>query len=1016
MEKFYTINEVASILKVSTKTVRRLEQSGQLIHHHLGAHGTKYFSEQQVARVQSVQSGDVQSVQSVQSGDVQSVQSVQSDVQSVQSDVQSVQSDVQSENTPEKDKAAHEEADTAKKNNNTSKQKSKDPAVDLPTLHFKSKKKNFSYTDWIRHRRELAEQAKPLITNLLYELGVTDLSKNFRCINPAHNDSTPSMTYYADTHCVHCHGCGFHGNIFNVYSLIYNKSINKELFDEVLAKYGLIDHTNSNIKLPKRPKITPVAPPKDAKKELVDRSTDINAAIANIHLTDYWQKRGFNLDTVQHFRMGYAPQWKHPDFNTPPSDRLILPTGDGVYSYLARDVHSNGDYKVLKVGGKVLFNLEGLNGEYIIVNEGEFDAISTWQVGFHNVVGLGGVGNKDKFVEAVTALTVKPKFIIIALDNDKPGLDAAQWIHNELDKLHIYSVIINDSFRDDKDANALLQRDSDALKIIYDKAIEQANSDYENYQFPEVATPEDDEDEDTIPIWTLSDEVLERLMYFALTEAGNGERLNEAYGQRLIHYLHDSARWLLFNGTYWQRAYDTTNSSVIYPLITMARQLRHYAASKVAEISNELTSYVTTKVTENGNTVTSTPIDQPTLEKIDKLREDEAMYNAVKGFMRSVEKRNAADNALYFAKGYPRIRITNEDLNRHKLLLNTPSGVIDLETGKLLQHDSNLLMTQCTNAIYVPNYHNELVEATIRQILPDDETRESFLRFLGYAITGLIKEEKAAFLNGAGRNGKGTLMKLLSYVLATYAITIPIDLLLMSSYFNDGNAPSPELAKLEFIRVAFADEIPPNRHLDVSKYKQLTGGDPFTARELRRDPRMINDPMFKLFISGNHLPAIDDINDIAFKERTLIFPFTQQFTGDRCNPNLKEMLLTSDCQSGFLTLIVDYCIKYLKFGLLKSTAMNQASADFLASNDAIGNFIEENCQRDPNLYIPRASFLKRIKASGSVPNMTDNTIVDAVKKIDSIDYRRGGASGAYSFFGIGWKDEHQEYLDSLADS
>ncbi|MBR1859714.1 MAG: hypothetical protein IJ797_09460, partial [Selenomonadaceae bacterium] len=250
--------------------------------------------------------------------------------------------------------------------------------------------------------------------------------------------------------------------------------------------------------------------------------------------------------------------------------------------------------------------------------------------------------------------------------------------------------------------------------------------------------------------------------------------LNEAYGQRLIHYLHDSARWLLFNGTYWQRAYDTTNSPVIYPLISMARQLRHYAASKVAEISNELTSYVTTKVTEKGNTDTSTPTDQPTLERIDKLREDEAMYNAVKGFMRSVAKRHAADNALNFPKAYPRIRITNEDLNRHKLLLNTPSGVIDLETGKLLQHDSNFLMTQCTNAIYVPNYHNELVEATIRQIMPDDETRESFLLFLGYAITGLIKEEKAAFLNGAGRNGKGTLMKLLSYVLATYAVTILI--------------------------------------------------------------------------------------------------------------------------------------------------------------------------------------------------------------------------------------------------
>ena len=49
--------------------------------------------------------------------------------------------------------------------------------------------------------------------------------------------------------------------------------------------------------------------------------------------------------------------------------------------------------------------------------------------------------------------------------------------------------------------------------------------------------------------------------------------------------------------------------------------------------------------------------------------------------------------------------------------------------------------------------------------------------------------------------------------------------------------------------------------------------------------------------------------------------------------------------------------------------------------------------------------------------MTDNTIVDAVKKIDGIDYRRGGKSMTYRFFGIGWKNgEYQEYLDNLADS
>ncbi|MBR1858470.1 MAG: hypothetical protein IJ797_03140, partial [Selenomonadaceae bacterium] len=112
----------------------------------------------------------------------------------------------------------------------------------------------------------------------------------------------------------------------------------------------------------------------------------------------------------------------------------------------------------------------------------------------------------------------------------------------------------------------------------------------------------------------------------------------------------------------------------------------------------------------------------------------------------------------------------------------------------------------------------------------------------------------------------------------------------------------------------------------------------------------------------------------------------------------------------------EYCIKYQKFGLLKSSAMNQASEEFLASNDAIGNFIEENCQRDPNLYISRAAFLKRIKASGCIPNMNDNTIIDAVKKIEGISYRRGGKTMTYCLFGIGWKDsEYQERFDNLAD-
>lgn len=1012
--KLYSTSEAAQFLGISKATLNRLVNRRIIEPAQTGSNGYRYFTESQLAHIPKiVKSGSLEPAQVAQSGSQTESQSGATDSQVAHKVAQPAQSDAEVNHEPAQlaqtdsqsgaqvNQPAHEPAHeplqtgatesptessgakkqktaqhseaaiTRKSNTTTSKKKSKDPISDIPALHFKHKKKKFSYSDWIRSRKDLADQARQYLPNLLYELGIANLNRNFSCsiFNPNHADHTPSVTYYADTQCVHCHGCGFHGDIFKVYATAYNKPIDKALFDEVFTKYGLLNYTGSDSKVPKRPNITPVAPPTDAKKELIDRTADINVAIANLQLTDYWKRRGFTLETAQYFRMGYIPQWKHPDFNTPPSDRLILPTGDGVYSYLARDVHSNGDYKVLKVGGKVLFNLEGLNGEYIIVNEGEFDAISTWQVGFHNVVGLGGVGNKDKFVEAVTTLTVKPKFIIIALDNDEAGINAAQWIHSELDKLQIYSIIINDYFGNNKDANALLPHDSDTLKAIYNKAIEQAEREYKSYIFPEIEIPDDDFD--IADPFELSEDILEKLMYFNQTEAGNAERFVEAYGQKLIYYLTDSGRWLNFDGCQWFKAADTTNSSITNLVVAMARQLRIFANSKANQYKVQ--------------------------QVLDKQKSAEYLV----ANMRKLEQRKGVDNTIYFAKGLDKIRITNEDLNTHRTLLNCRNGVVDLITGKLMPHDSNLLMTQCTNAYYIPNYHNELLETTLRQIIPDEETFDQFFKFLAYGLTGLTDEEKAAFIRGRGGNGKGTVTKLITKTLGNYAVTLPADILLMASYLRDGNAPTPELAKLEFIRLAICDEMPPGRRMDIAKFKLLIGSDVLSVRELHRDPRMI-DPMFKLILSGNHLPEIDDANDVALKRRLIVYPFTQDFTqtGD---PKLKSGLMKQDPINALMTLLVNYCIRYFKEGLGVSAAMQQARDEYLNENDSIGQFITENCEFDANSSILRNDFLERIKRSGNVSGMTNKSIIDAAKKIPGINYYK---SGLNKLFGIKWRDNN----------
>ena len=107
------------------------------------------------------------------------------------------------------------------------------------------------------------------------------------------------------------------------------------------------------------------------------------------------------------------------------------------------------------------------------------------------------------------------------------------------------------------------------------------------------------------------------------------------------------------------------------------------------------------------------------------------------------------------------------------------------------------------------------------------------------------------------------------------------------------------------------------------------------------------------------------------------------------DPYLKKKLAEPDAQSGFLSLIVDAAVLWYRDGLLESSAMKQATHDFLNENDFIGEFISEHCERGLNLSIPRKAFLERLKKEYPA------------ECLRQFSYRRG-TGGGYQFFGIGW--------------
>lgn len=80
----------------------------------------------------------------------------------------------------------------------------------------------------------LTKALRPYLKPYLEEHGI-DTTKNFKCIDPKHEDNNASMHLYEDTGYIHCFGCQSHLNLYNVCSILENKPTKgKEWLDETV--------------------------------------------------------------------------------------------------------------------------------------------------------------------------------------------------------------------------------------------------------------------------------------------------------------------------------------------------------------------------------------------------------------------------------------------------------------------------------------------------------------------------------------------------------------------------------------------------------------------------------------------------------------------------------------------------------------------------------------------------------------------------------------------------------------
>lgn len=285
---------------------------------------------------------------------------------------------------------------------------------------------------------------------------------------------------------------------------------------------------------------------------------------------------------------------------------------------------------------------------------------------------------------------------------------------------------------------------------------------------------------------------------------------------------------------------------------------------------------------------------------------------------------------------------TNEQLDVNDYILNVQNGTLDLSGDKpiFMEHSPDMLLSKICNVNYEPGAKCEVWEKFINEIMQNDKSKIEYLqKIAGLSLTGNTSEETAFILYGSTtRNGKSTLCETLIYLLGDYALTMRPETL-ATKQNTDSRQANGDVARLCGCRFVNASEPPKRMLFDTALLKSLLGRDSITARFLhQREFEFI--PKFKLVINTNYLPVITD-DTIFSSGRLNVVSFDRHFEPHEQDKHLKDKLRRKEELSGILNWCLEGLRLYRKDGLKAPAAVQKATNAYRADSDKIGNFINE---------------------------------------------------------------------------
>jgi len=326
--------------------------------------------------------------------------------------------------------------------------------------------------------------------------------------------------------------------------------------------------------------------------------------------------------------------------------------------------------------------------------------------------------------------------------------------------------------------------------------------------------------------------------------------------------------------------------------------------------------------------------------------------------------RNRITSVVALARGI--VRVEAADMDADPDLLNTPSGIVDLTTGKLAPSDPDQLMTRMTRVPYVPGARHADWDKALTA-LPDD-VRDWYQLRVGQAITGhMTPDDLLIVSHGGGRNGKSAVLAATSLASGDYYRLLS-DRVLMA----DPGAHPTELMDLMGIRFAALEETPEARRLDTQRLKKTIGTVQITARRIRQDS-VTFDATHSLFVNTNHKPEVTETDHASWERLALLtWPYTyckgpEDVVGpnDRIgDPTLRERCKTDpEIQTAALAWMVEGARRWYAAGKVMPPLPERIELDTLEwrkESDMVLAYIGEHLVFDPQRHVRTADLTTEV--------------------------------------------------------